>query len=212
MRALTIILLYVGLMGCNPSQQEATSATLRFNVRHPVLDVEVSRNGDILEAAASYPDRTTSFRDSAGAMLAPKYGDPVLDRAADALSDIARPWTLGTILKAYEAETDLARRCHLLRAMAASRDPRMAIQLHDLLDDESLDIRMAALSGLWDHFVQVDGVWAGGTEQMFETEANWWNENKALISKAASTLAEQDDTPELPTGRKPQSTLPAATR
>ncbi len=212
MRPSPILFIYVALVGCSPAPQKATPAPLRLTVRQPVLDVNRSHIADILQVAASYPDRTTFFRDSAGSMVAPKYGDPMLDRAAEALSDIARPWTLKKIQMAYESETELDRRCHLLRALAASRDPRVAIRLHDLQGDPSLEIRMAALTGLWDHFVQYDGIWAGGTEQMFETEADWWTENKDRLSTAARALAEQDDASELPTGRNLESTAPAATR
>jgi hypothetical protein len=139
-----------------------------------VLDRTRSSDFDILTVAAAYPDRTMRFLDSNGEMVAPIYGDPVLDEAVAALPDIQRPWTFGKIHAEYEREADVGRRVPLIRALAASREPSAAILLHKLLGDKSLEIRMAALTGLWDHFIHVDSSWAGGAERMFEDEEKWW--------------------------------------
>ena len=116
---------------------------------------------------------------------------PILDVAVAALPDIPRPWTFGKILAEYEREPNISRRVHLIRALAASRDPRAAILLHELLKHESLDIRIAALRGLWDHFIQKEGTGAGGTEQMFEDEAKWWEKYENEIRRAADAIAER---------------------
>lgn len=190
MRAAIILLGSAVLAGCAPADRQPQSGDEAVPAADRPAPV------DILEAAASYPDRVTSYRDSTGRMVPAKYGDPDLDRAAEALSDIERPWTVEKILGKFESETESCRRAHLIRVLAASRDPRAALLLHGLLDDPSLDIRMAALRGLWDHHVRYEGAWSGGTEQMFEDEAKWWEKNEDQLRSAARAIAEAAYAPE----------------
>ena len=191
MKALLILVTVIGLCGCNSRPASPPTAEGRLSVKTPVLDQARPFDFDILTAAAAYPDRTTRYLDKTGNMVAPTYGDPLLDEAVAALPDIRRPWTFGKIHAEYQQEADVGRRTHLIRVMAASRDPRAAILLHELLGHASLEMRMAALKGLWDHFIQVNGPWGGGAEQMFEDETKWWKEYESQIRRAANARAER---------------------
>ena len=83
MRTWPILLIYVAVIGCGPASPKATPVPLRLTVRQPVLDENRSGNTDILQAAASYADRTKFYRDSTGSLVATKYGDPKLDHAVE---------------------------------------------------------------------------------------------------------------------------------
>ena len=190
MKAVIAFIVLAAAAGCESRDGRSPQEPIRLLVREPVLDRSRPQQYDILNAAANYPDRTTSYREGKGPMRPTEYGDPELDKAAIALRDLDRPWTLEKILAAYESEKALERRVSLLRVLAASRDPRVAVMLHKLVSDDSLDIRLAALGGLWDHYIQIDGVWGGGTEQMFFDEAEWWRLYKNDLQRAASVRGE----------------------
>lgn len=198
MRAVIAFIVLAAAVGCESRDTLSPQEPIRLFVRKPVLDHSRTQQYDILNAAANYPDRTTMYREGEGPMRPTEYGDPALDKAAIALRDIDRPWTLEKILAAYESEEALERRVSLLRVLAASRDPHVAVMLHGLVSDDSFDIRLAALGGLWDHYIQIDGVWAGGTEQMFFDEAEWWRLYKNDLVRAASVRDEQNDPRERP--------------
>ena len=198
MRAVIPFIVLSAVAGCELRDAQKTREPVRLSVREPVLDRSRTPQHDILKAAADYSDRTTSYRAGTGPMRPTEYGDPDLDKAAITLKDLDRPWTFEKILKTYESEEILERRVSLLRVLAASRDPRAAGMLHELVSDGSLDIRLAALGGLWNHFIQIDGAWGGGTEQMFFDEAEWWRLYKTDLQRAASVLDEQNDARERP--------------
>jgi hypothetical protein len=111
--------------GIVQSAPPSPSPPSRLLVRAPALSNAIShKDVDILTAASNYSDRVTRHADGSGQMQPTKFGDPELDRVAVALSDLKRPWTFQKILAAYESEESSERRLNLLRALAASRDPR----------------------------------------------------------------------------------------
>jgi hypothetical protein len=192
MKAVIAFIVLAAAAGCESRDTRKPQEPIRLFVREPVLDGSRTQQYDILTAAANYPDRTTLSREGEGPMRPTKYGDPALDQAAIALQDIDRPWTLEKILAAYESEKAVERRVSLLRVLAASRDPKVAVMLHELVSDDSLEIRLAALAGLWDHYIQTDGVWGGGKEQMLFDEAEWWRLYKKDLLRAANVRDQQN--------------------
>ncbi len=198
MRALIPFVVLITVTGCDSRDLQKTQDRPRLLVREPVLRRSQTQQHDILIAAANYPDRITSASEGNESPRPTVYGDPKLDKAASTLRALDRPWTFEKILKAYESEEVFERRLCLLRVIAASRDPRAALMLHELVSDDSLDIRLAALGGLWDHFIEIDGAWGGGTEQMFFDEAEWWRLYETDLRRAASELDELRETRKRP--------------
>jgi hypothetical protein len=198
MRAAIPFIVLFAVAGCDSRNLQEAQERTRLLVREPVLDRSQTQHQDILTGAANYPDRIRLYSGGTESTRPTLYGDPKLDQAANTLKDLARPWTFEKIRKAYESEEVFERRLSLLRVLAASRDPRAALILHELVSDDSLDVRLAALGGLWDHFIQIDGAWGGGTEQMFVDEAEWWRLYKTDLQRAASERDEQNDARERP--------------
>src|SRR5207247_454792 len=109
---------------------------------------------DILKAVLKNPLGITTDGKPA------KYGDPNLDMAVKGLSDISQPWTVPKLAKIFNSESsewvrkikqlitekknqmwasssDEDRRiAHLARVLAASRDPRAALTLGNVLKTE----------------------------------------------------------------------------
>lgn len=145
----------------------------------------LAQEGDILDFAAKHP-RGEMITNPDGTYRIPKFGDHRLERAVEELKDYPRPWTVPKVLAWYEEAKDGKIRAHLLWVLAASRDPRAALALGNALDDESLDVRMAATYGLLGYFMRV-GV-NGGTEQHMLAVKEWWEKNRESIQKEAERL------------------------
>ena len=140
---------------------------------------------DILDRAAANP-RGQQVSAGKGGYRTPRYGDRDLEEAEVALADIPRPWTVERIAKEYASARDPKRRTHLLRVLAASRDPRGAIALGEALHDDELDVRVAATMGLHDYFLPY---FVGGNLESAMTAADeWWARNEADLRKRAAAM------------------------
>lgn len=157
---------------------------MRFSALLAVLLAAACAQPDILDRAAANP-RDSRVSDGKGGMRTPRYGDHALEQAERALTDIPRPWTVERILAAYATASAPERRAHLLRVLAASRDPRGGLALGNALDDEALDVRVAATFGLLDYFLPV--LHGGGNmESAMAEAAAWWKENAARLRREAA--------------------------
>jgi hypothetical protein len=108
-----------------------------------------------------------------------KYGDPDLAKAADALADVSRPWTVPKIIEICQSDSaawlrklqhqrDIKsdnmwdgwekeqKRCeHLVHLLSASRDPRVAVLFGKALDSPDwpdVPAAIAMIQGLYDYF------------------------------------------------------------
>jgi hypothetical protein len=150
-----------------------------------LFGVCLAQEGDILDFAAKHPlgaviinpDETYRY---------PKFGDYRLERAVEELKNYPRPWTVAKVLAWYDKAEDGKIRAHLLWVLAASRDPRAALALGNALNDDSLDVRVAATYGLLDYFMKI--VVGGGTEQHIIAVKEWWEKNQESIQKEAERL------------------------
>lgn len=132
---------------------------------------------DILEIVAKRP-LGTQVKAKDGSWKLAKYGDPKLAAAVEHLASIPKPWTVSSITQKYHAlKGKNDQTCaHLLRVLAASRDPRAATVLGPALSDGSLAIRVAATYGIMDYFM--DHPVNGGTEQHMEAAQQWWQQQQ----------------------------------
>jgi hypothetical protein len=141
---------------------------------------------DILEQAAAHPRGAESVEQADGSWVKSKYGDHRLAEAGTFLSTrYPRPWTVTQTLAWLQSATDDGTRVHLLRLLAASRDPRAALILGAAINSDSPDVRMAACYGLLDYFV-TGGKENGGTEQHITDAQEWFASNKARLRSEAA--------------------------
>jgi hypothetical protein len=89
----------------------------------------------------------------------------------------------GARLERYHQETNPAKRAALLRGLAPSRDPRVAVALGEALADRSLAVRVAATYGLLNHHLPAPV--EGGTEQHMKAAARWWKANQDRLGRHA---------------------------
>lgn len=132
---------------------------------------------DILETVAKHP-LGAQVKAKDGSWKPAKYGDPKLAVAVEHLASIPKPWTVLSITRNYHAMKGKNDQlcAHLLRVLAASRDPRAATVLGPALSDGSLAIRVAATYGIMDYFM--DHPVNGGTEQHMEAAQQWWQQQQ----------------------------------
>ncbi len=135
---------------------------------------------DILDFAAKH-SRNSKVQNPDGTWRTPKYGDYKLEKAVEELQKHKRPWTVSRVLKWYGKAKDAKLRANLLRVLAASKDSRAAIALGNALEDKSLDVRLSAVYGLTDYFVEID--YCCGTEQAFFVAKEWWEKNKKRLDE-----------------------------
>lgn len=140
---------------------------------------------DILDFALKNP-RNSQVQNPDGTWRTPKYGDYKLEQAVEILNDYERPWTVEKVLKWYQNSKNEKERASFLRVLAVSRDVRAAIVLGNALEDESLDVRISAVYGLMDYFVEI--ATSGGSEQHFIYVKQWWEKNKERLQKEAKKL------------------------
>ena len=140
---------------------------------------------DILELATRHPPRM--WRTENGQKVHPKYRHFEVDAAAEALADVPRPWTVRSMIRFYEGETNYDRRAHALWILAVSEDPRAAVVLGEALDDEALQVRVAATYGLLDLIIRVGVV--GGTESHMIAVQRWWAENEDVLRRGRMPFA-----------------------
>jgi hypothetical protein len=91
----------------------------------------------------------------------------------------------GAQLDRYRRETNPAKRAALLRGLAPSRDPRVAVALGEALADRSLAVRVAATYGLLNHHLPAPV--ERGTEQHMEAVDRWWKANQGRLRRAAAS-------------------------
>jgi len=140
---------------------------------------------DILDFALKNP-RSEQVKNPDGTWRTPKYGDKQLEEAVELLKNYAQPFTVPKVISLYYEVEDPKIRTALLRVLAASRDPRAALVLGYSLKDNSLDVRIAALYGLMDYYVQTRV--SGGTEYHFIVVQKWWEENRKRLEKEAKNI------------------------
>lgn len=115
-----------------------------------------------------------------------KYGDPWLERAVQAIGARPRPWTVPKVLGWYAAAQDSTTRAHLLRILAASRDPRGAVVLGSALSDTDIAVRIAAIDGLAHYFVRE--TICCGSEGKVKVVTQWWGEHGERIQREAQQV------------------------
>ena len=177
-----------GSFGAEICPDELLSRPFSFGVTEAPAGV----HDDILDRARQRPPKQSRTGDD-GKPVFPKYGHFEVDAAASALAEIPRPWTVKTMVRAYEREEDPKRKAHILWVLAASRDPRAAVILGPGLTDKALDVRVAATYGLMDFFM--DRLVGGGTEQHMSAAQKWWKENRERLEIEARTSGERDTEP-----------------
>ena len=145
----------------------------------------LNEEADILGYAAGHP-LSVMVLGPDGTPRRPKYGDPTLLRAEKALKNHAKPWTVKKVLSWYKEAGDGKTRAHLLRVLAASRNPKAAIELGRSLEDKNLDVRVAATYGLLDYFQTT--LVSGGSESHMAFAAKWWRENRRRLLLEVAAL------------------------
>ncbi len=140
---------------------------------------------DILDYAAAHPLHTQLSQPN-HIWLKPNYDDDVLEQAAEFLAPTyPRPWTVSRLLTWYRASKEDAISAHLLRVLAASRDPRAALVLGEAIRSGSPPLRFAGCYGLRDYFPVP--VTFGGTRQHMHAAERWFVANKVRLIKEALT-------------------------
>jgi hypothetical protein len=157
-------------------------ALLLITIVLTVSGASSAQEADILDFAAKHPLGTVIINPD-GTFRHPKFGDHRLERAVEELNKYPRPWTVSKALAWYVEAEDGKIRAHWLWVLAASRDPRAALALGNALNDDSLDVRVAATYGLLDYFMRV--VESGGTEQHMIAVKEWWEKNRERIQTEA---------------------------
>ena len=143
-------------------------AVLCLLVSSSILAAEV----DIIKQAIAHP-RQESVQQPDGTFKESKYGDRKLAEAVAYLSPFhPRPWTVAHAIEWFHKADDRGR-IHIIRLLAASRDPRAALVLGAALDSK---LRLAAGEGLVDYFLP--SAVRGGTEAQMKAAREWFASNK----------------------------------
>ncbi len=128
---------------------------------------------DILDYRAEYPHMNSTIHYPDGSTYRPRYGDDQLEKAEMLLSTVyERPWTVSKVVGWYRDAEKPEVRAALLRVLAASRDERAIPLLGAALDDDELDVRVAATYGILDYFLET--AVEGGTEAHMMAAHEWW--------------------------------------
>jgi hypothetical protein len=136
---------------------------------------------DIIGQAVAHP-RHESVKQPDGTFKESKYGDHKLAEAETFLSlSHPRPWTVAHAIEWFHKADDRSR-IHIIRLLAASRDPRAALVLGAALES---NVSLAAGEGLIDYFLPT--AVCGGTEQQMEAAREWFASNKARLQSEALT-------------------------
>ena len=139
---------------------------------------------DIIEQAKANP-RHESVQQPDGTYKESKYGDQQLAEAETFLSPShPRPWTVAHAIEWFHKADDRSR-IHIIRLLAASRDPRAALVLGAALDSK---LSLAAGDGLVHYFLP--SAVKGGTEEQMFAAREWFKSNKARLQREA--LAKQN--------------------
>jgi hypothetical protein len=153
-----------------------------------------------------------------------QYGDPDLEKAVHALADIPHPWTVPTFIELFRRETSSwlqklqgqidkksdqmwegwrneRDRCgYLATVLAASRDPRAAMELGKALDTPSFPGATQAVIGLNQYFLpdpkyhrleRMGPIATTNILPYWEREVRqWWNLNKDYLAVSAKALSD----------------------
>jgi hypothetical protein len=126
-----------------------------------------------------------------------RYYSCDVDRAeAFMTSRYPRPWTLAKVLGWYREATDPATKAHLAHVLGASRDPRAALALGEMIESTATmdmwDARFAAGEALEERFVPTPecGEWpqAGLQRRTWGSGLHWFQQNKARLAKMCAAL------------------------
>lgn len=142
-----------------------------------------------------------------------EYGDLSLTRAVQGLADIAHPWTVPKMIDLYRQETSLFTatpkpkgfdwnkeqgRCrNLATLLAASRDPRAAMELMHSMEDQRVPNTGSIVDGLTNYFLQdskyrrIEQRRYASTNMLPEMKQdveNWWKLNNEQIEIAANAM------------------------
>jgi hypothetical protein len=150
----------------------------------------VAQESNILSNAEKNP-RSSQVQDPDGTWRTPKYGDHHLEQAANRLKNFPQPFTVSRVVSWYSQSKDPKIRASFLRVLAVSRDPRAAVVLGASLNDNSLDVRIAATYGLMDYFLP--SVVDGGTEQHMAAVHKWWTANRERLEREARCAAAESE-------------------
>ena len=148
-----------------------------------LLKLPLLAEDDIIQQVASHPHGSAQAQQADGSMREVKYGDYGLEQAGIFLTGrYPHPWTVSKTLGWFREASDPTTRVHLLRVLAASRDPKAALVLGDCFHDPSLGID--ACEDMNEYFVvpqQVDG----GSRSVIAAATKWFAANKERLQREA---------------------------